>query len=154
MTSKVEKQWTYNCNGIDIECYVRAIDMGWRCGYVKVPEGNRFFKKEYTELNEIEIHGGLTYSSYELPGVKDSGWYIGFDCSHSGDLKDESIMCEEVKFFNLDCINILTRKPFRLDNTLNDKPSFNMTLWTLDRTIREVEALARQVALEKGDDEC
>jgi hypothetical protein len=53
-------------------------------GYVGVPKGHKLYKKHYDTLNEISIHGGLTYSGW-LCGDK-TYWFFGFDTAHSGDL--------------------------------------------------------------------
>lgn len=57
------------------ECYFG----GHLCGYVKIPENNKYFNKHYDEI-DIDCHGGLTYSNYQ-----DNNYYIGFDCAHSFD---------------------------------------------------------------------
>ena len=47
-------------------------------GYVKVPATHEKMTSEsYMDLNDYEVHGGLTYSDEE-------GW-LGFDTSHYGD---------------------------------------------------------------------
>lgn len=77
-----------------------------RCGYVEVPEDHKAFGKSYytstfdecgnkreiglieQQINGIEIHGGLTYSSSvagESYPASGSGWWFGFDCIHLGD---------------------------------------------------------------------
>lgn len=62
---------------------VRPESSGHLCGYIKVGEGES--KPHYDEYNskDIEVHGGLTFSG-RLPEMK--GYWIGFDCAHSGDL--------------------------------------------------------------------
>ena len=53
------------------------------CGYVQVPETHPLYKQPYVDF-EVSAHGGLTYASEaEAPF---SGYWIGFDCAHSGDL--------------------------------------------------------------------
>ena len=44
----------------------------------------------------FDVHGSLTYSDGDAkyPVESDGLWWFGFDCEHSGDLKDESIMDE------------------------------------------------------------
>ena len=39
----------------------------------------------------FDVHGGITFSG-KLRDI--NGWWIGFDCAHSGDAKDTSIMDE------------------------------------------------------------
>jgi len=68
------------------------------CGYVAVPEGHPLFGKSYlTEydetgealpnpVNDLEVHGGITYAEPTLSNVKSSGvWWLGFDCAHARD---------------------------------------------------------------------
>lgn len=55
------------------------------CGYVGLPEGHKAFGKNYAVI-KVNVHGGLTYSKLELDGYKGKLlWWIGFDCSRSGD---------------------------------------------------------------------
>lgn len=62
---------------------IRPESSGHLCGYVKISKGKS--KPHYDEYNSkgIEVHGGLTFSG-ELPEME--GYWIGFDCAHSGDL--------------------------------------------------------------------
>jgi hypothetical protein len=55
---------------------------GARCGYALIPPGHPWHGVEYDNI-PADVHGGLTYS--EADG---DDWWIGFDCSHSGDAKD------------------------------------------------------------------
>jgi len=62
-------------------------DLGFRCGYVRVPQSHRYFNVDRRDI-DIECHGGLTYSggSNEYPvHAENNCWWIGFDCSHFGD---------------------------------------------------------------------
>ena len=90
---KFAKEFTYK----GINAFVINIPMGHRCGYIEVPKDNKFFGKRYDDI-DIDIHGGFTYSESYLLNKKDS-WFIGFDCAHLYDLKDESIMGEKEKEF-------------------------------------------------------
>ena len=75
---------------------------GHWCGYVGVPKGSRLNGKDYyisTEsenglskieeaINNIEVHGGLTFAgTLSHREVKDGLWYFGFDCGHCNDLE-------------------------------------------------------------------
>jgi hypothetical protein len=55
-------------------------------GYVGVPKGHKLYKKDYNNklLDDIRIHGGLTYSGW-LMGDK-TYWFFGFDTAHYNDL--------------------------------------------------------------------
>ena len=64
---------------------------GFLCGYVGVTEKHPYYSKDYSdnELNDIDVHGGLTYSDVCdgficHPGENHVKWF-GFDCGHSQD---------------------------------------------------------------------
>lgn len=63
---------------------------GYFCGYVGVPSDHPSYEKEYDELSYIDVHGGLTFSEFEVYGVpgtaENDRRYFGFDCSHASDL--------------------------------------------------------------------
>jgi len=112
-----------------LEWIVLGLDMGWRCGYVRVPEDHPWFGLRYFDATDgrkmprdsrgrpdffadsdidwddriesaIEVHGGLTYAG-ERPGEDcKEGWWFGFDCAHLGDGKDPSLMSDSVKRLN------------------------------------------------------
>lgn len=56
------------------------IQRGWGNGYVIVPKGHPWYKKDYEVINCL-IYGGLTYSQQE----KRDTWKVGFDTNHHGD---------------------------------------------------------------------
>ena len=51
------------------------------CGYVFLTKENKFFKKNYDDI-DVKVHGGLTFS--ESRG--ENFWKIGFDCGHFYDI--------------------------------------------------------------------
>lgn len=62
------------------------------CAYIEIPKTHRWYGKLYyrdEELEDIECHGGLTYSdnlSHVLGKEEANGrWFIGWDYGHSGD---------------------------------------------------------------------
>lgn len=68
-------------------CIVFALNSGYRCGYVLIPETHQLYTKEHIDL---ECHGGITFNK-----VFEGGEHvIGFDCAHLGDSPDISIMSE------------------------------------------------------------
>lgn len=82
------KKWTYvsKC-GLQMSCEIIRNHMGSLCGYVEIFQDNELFGRGYDEISEMinfYPHGGLTYANFT-----ESGWQIGFDCSHSGDLVPE-----------------------------------------------------------------
>lgn len=63
---------------------------GYRCGYIRLPEGHPWHGKHYDDVN-VEVHGGLTFSEpdeeCDAPG-NDDAWWLGFDCAHGCDAAD------------------------------------------------------------------
>jgi hypothetical protein len=74
-------------------CLIVRGRMGNLCGYVGVPPGHPWHRREYEGI-EAKVHGGLTYAAkcsgwichIAKPGEPDDVWWLGFDCAHSGDL--------------------------------------------------------------------
>lgn len=64
------------------------------CGYVGVPSSHPFYKTNYNEIGNVDVHGGLTYSDKcradichePKKGESDDIWWLGFDCSHCDDI--------------------------------------------------------------------
>jgi len=94
MTYKTEKVWI-TASGLKACCLVIEFTAGvphHRCGYVEVKKSSPLYGVNYNSqhplaLQEIDVHGGLTYSAAGedyLPGDADS-WWFGFDCAHAGD---------------------------------------------------------------------
>lgn len=79
---------------------------GWGNGYVALPVGHPLYEKDYMDIDDIDINGGLTYSSHyneRRDPIETKGmWIIGFDTLHSHDSiemwpNEESIMNEANK---------------------------------------------------------
>jgi hypothetical protein len=103
----------------DYDCVIREIsiidntdytkhfdDMGinksWLCGYVKVPKGHRLSDyKNYDEANSLEVHGGVTFiGDFDEEFNLGSDFWIGFDCNHAFDTREEfnsEYVVEEIK---------------------------------------------------------
>ena len=70
-------------------------DLGFRCGYVRIPESHPFFDKHYDEM-DVTVHGGLTFGGFcEKDSLWGEGFWIGFDCGHCYDLPDPDEMNRE-----------------------------------------------------------
>lgn len=57
------------------------------CAYVMIHPGNDLYGVDYTYINGIACHGGLTYSDnfVQLKNMKlVGGWFIGWDYAHAG----------------------------------------------------------------------
>lgn len=67
---------------------------GFWCGYVAVPPGHPYFKKDIYDV-PARVHGGLTYAEHcsgdichvPKPGEPDNVWWLGFDCGHWNDFQ-------------------------------------------------------------------
>lgn len=81
-----------------LPCLIVRNHSGALCGYVGVPRGHPAYGQHYDAL-ELAVHGGLTFADTCQPDAKEHGvchvpdpgepddvFWLGFDCSHSGDL--------------------------------------------------------------------
>lgn len=88
--------------------------LGALCGYVGVPEGHQahgrswessdsyergedgeidYDRRKPNPVDDLNVHGGITYAEpcqgnvchVPAPGELEHLWWLGFDCSHSGD---------------------------------------------------------------------
>ena len=101
-------EWT-NDNGYKCRI-VRNHITGTLCGYVGVPRTHALWDADYDShvFQDIEIHGGLTYS-----GKGDDGyWYFGFDTAHADDflpkIVEHLIEAGKKDFKFYDCMNYRT----------------------------------------------
>lgn len=77
----VESKFTYK----GFTCVVLFMPMGYRCGYVGIHKGHKYYGTNY-EIIPINCHCGLTYSDKRLHRQDDKNtWWIGFDCGHCCD---------------------------------------------------------------------
>nr|DAS60525.1 MAG TPA: hypothetical protein [Caudoviricetes sp.] len=74
----------------------------WYCGYVEVKKDHIYFEQHYDNINDIECHGGLTYSGYRFKDYKDKAYYIGFDTNHF-----DSEPCNNLAFVENECLDII-----------------------------------------------
>lgn len=106
---KTEERFEYK----GFPCVILFMPMGYRCGYVGVPNGKAI------DVDEIRCHGGITYESNELRGQIDTDiWWIGFDCTHFGDGKDFKTAKELYKYDMQALEEIKTYE--RLDQIMSD----------------------------------
>jgi hypothetical protein len=66
---------------------------GHRCGYVKFEPGHPWHGKGMDDI-DASVHGGITFAAPDMPcdkGGDDNGWWVGFDCAHSGDAADPTL---------------------------------------------------------------
>ena len=86
----IEKEWKHEGYLCVVKMYEEG---GHRCGYVGIPKEHPLYKKDYDDVDDFNVHGGLTYSNSDLLEVpsKDT-WWFGYDCGHYGDKPDLSVM--------------------------------------------------------------
>jgi hypothetical protein len=90
-------QWVDEATGLD--CLIVRNRLGALCGYVGVPPEHPAHGKDYYDMPDIEVHGGLTYADRCQEGAEEHGichvpepgrpadvWWFGFDCGHCWDL--------------------------------------------------------------------
>ena len=83
----------------DLDCLIVRGPSDALCGYVGVAEGHPLFQVDYNNTENIDCHGGLTYSDFCQDGTGEGGichvpepgrpervWWFGFDCAHSCDV--------------------------------------------------------------------
>lgn len=64
-------------------CLLRRNNGGAWCGYVGLPTDHPWHGVDYNDIPSAPVHGGVTY----MDGIDESDlWFVGFDCTHSGDL--------------------------------------------------------------------
>ncbi len=96
------------CCGFDFK--VVRNPLGFRCGYVKIPEGHPWYGKDYFDIPEVGVHGGLTYSDKD--GLEYlQGFWIGFDCAHCFDMPCPDDMDKDVRGTLSAKIMLGTHKP-------------------------------------------
>lgn len=107
--------------------------------YVELPKESKLFGKGYNDIYDsgidIEVHGGLTYSSSELrTGVRThmtDSWFIGWDYAHAGDYMGYFDEFEELGIFTI--------------NSLSDTKK-----WTTEEIIEECKtAIDQLVSIDK-----
>lgn len=68
--------------------------------YIEIPKDNVLYLKSYNKIYnmgcDIEVHGGLTYSSQQLlisdDTKLDNSWFIGWDYAHYGDFSGADLL--------------------------------------------------------------
>ena len=136
-------------------------------GYVKIPKSNQFYNMEYNVwnvslekyedwtplkikkqryINDIEVHGGLTYGRLvETDDYLPKGYWFGFDTAHAGDSRNFD---ESMKYFGN------TEEDIKEVNKISDiyKDSLMFpgdTYKDLNYVINECESLAAQLNTKK-----
>jgi len=102
----IEKEYTTKEG---YKAVIKFLDVGHRCGYIHIPcthkaAGIHYYtytgfgdysiqedtlSKVQQAINDIEVHGGLTYAEYD-----DNSYVFGFDCAHCNDAPDIEKLAE------------------------------------------------------------
>lgn len=109
--------------------------IGFRCGYVRVPKDHPWYGKHYDDI-DVKVHGGLTFAKKDQEcgkGGADDGWWFGFDCAHSGDAVDPSI----IKINSPEAEVFLAMSSFK-------EGTFGNTIKTTAYVKRQCQSLIRQ----------
>jgi hypothetical protein len=104
---KTNKPWLNEPDRLEFEahgfpCLIRRAPLGNLCGYVAVPVGHPYHRKDYANM-DISVHGGLTYAGEcrdeicHVPkiGESDDVWWFGFDCAHFLDVTPKMVEMRE-----------------------------------------------------------
>ena len=94
------KQVLKQSSHLGIEWVITHNGMGVRCGYIKVLPGHPWYGKttDNEKLYDINVHGGITFAQADVScdgKGEDNGWWLGFDCGHSGDRPDLDLPMDE-----------------------------------------------------------
>jgi hypothetical protein len=119
--------------------------VGSRCGYVKVEAGHPWHGADYGL--DVDVHGGITFFEKDVPceaAGPDTGYWVGFDCIHAGDLYDVDLMDDPwSKAFYRDY-------NARQEATGEKYGIMRMSVKDTDFVRAECESLALQAALAKS----
>jgi hypothetical protein len=131
---KIEREWIH----AGLSCaVVQAREASHRCGYVRVPPSHPAHGKSYNDLENTEVHRGLTFSQIEpCTEHKDGqGFWFGFDCAHCYDTSYDPEI-------DLDKISEDTRKIIKIMHPCSPNEHF----WSEQEVAVETEKLAEQLA--------
>jgi hypothetical protein len=113
------KRWIDPETGL--KCAIVRSSIGALCGYVRVPVGSLKNKMKnqmklahsmfngrlvrncgygIPALKRVEVHGGLTFAGTSRHYRRERGLWVGFDCSHYGDLSPGLLTFEHSSIFN------------------------------------------------------
>lgn len=98
-SSKRKRELLYREKFVNYEIFI--MNLGTHpTAYIKVPETHPFYGKDYNEveIEDIEVHGGITYCDDHL-FISDTeevnGWFIGWDYAHWEDFIGTDYMLPE-----------------------------------------------------------
>ena len=68
--------------------HIYSIKGSHPCAYVVVDKNHPYYQKDFENMLEDIVHGGITYNEEELNDIvkkEDEEWVFGWDYAHSGD---------------------------------------------------------------------
>ena len=97
-------------------------DGGWRCGYVRLDDPMPY---------DVHCHGGITFEEYSEQGdyFPVAGYWIGFDCIHSGD------------GYDIDAV----KKAFGIELKLSSWMEKNVHVWGTNEVADECRRIVDQL---------
>lgn len=82
----------WKAHGLDCMLVRNPVMLNW-CGYVGISSDHPDFNRDYGDLEELNVHGGLTYANLCQGNIchlsDDNGeptYWLGFDCGHFDDI--------------------------------------------------------------------
>ena len=80
------------------EWIVRNNGMGFRCGYIRIPDWHHWYGK--VKFEGVDVHGGITYAGAGH-NERDDEFWIGFHCGNAYDGVDLSLAFDSEQFRDL-----------------------------------------------------
>jgi hypothetical protein len=150
--------WVDILTGLD--CMIHRNRLGALCGYVGVGPSHPDHGRAYYELDDIDVHGGLTYSDRCDPdatpehgichvpaeGRPADVWWFGFDCGHAFDIAPG--MEADLREMRDRARELTSSIPDRvIDQAFSTDDLPRSVYRTVDYVRVEVESLAEQLSL-------
>ncbi len=137
MKFKVKKEWTTEA-GLNAVAILVSPTMPHYCGYVSIDKNHKHYRKTYDNLQNIDIHGGLTFAGDAYWEESNNHW-LGFDALHLGD----AYAWEEGKeLITTDDEKIQVKSA---QNILGKYPEPEAEIRDLNYIIEQCESLAKQL---------
>jgi hypothetical protein len=111
---------------------------GYWCAYIVLPDGHPWREKDYDDIEDIEVHGGITFGGLDPMPTSADRHLLGFDCAHSGDIVPS--MGKTMERHRKD---FLKRMP-EFSKFLEESFIFQETYKTYEFVVSEVKSLAEQ----------
>lgn len=168
INSTVNKKFAENYDMTHLTC-------GEANGYVAVPPEHPLYGKDFNDIDDINVHGGLTCSGHiseyfmeDMEFISDatevpSGWWIlGFDTMHDGDnnvnwpkerVKEETLRLQE-QLEKIMEMKIKTNSDYirmKAQIAVLKEVSLDYQGKTIDNIIRQMEARVKE--FEKGGEQ-